>query len=76
MQHKIPTSRRVENVLERIRPELEVELRGRGISNKGKNKRELADLCTANSIAITKTAEKIKEGWEGKAKGLLQVLWE
>ena len=30
----------------------------------------------ANNIAITRTAEKIKEGWEGKAKGLLQVLWE
>ena len=76
LQHEIPTSRRVENVIERNRAELEVELRGRGISVKGKNKRELADLCMANSVAITKTAEKIKEGWEGKAKGLLQVLWE
>ena len=62
MQHKIPTSRRVENVLERIRPELEVELRGRGISNKGKNKRELADLCLVDNIAMTRTAEKIKGG--------------
>jgi hypothetical protein len=29
-----------------------------------------------SNIAITWTAEKIEEGWEGKAKGLLQVLWE
>ena len=33
-------------------------------------------MCTSKNIPITKTAEQIKEGWEGKAKGLLQVLWE
>ena len=32
-------------------------------------------MCTSNNIAITKTAEKVKEGWEGKAKGLSQVVW-
>jgi hypothetical protein len=75
-QHDIPTSRSVENVIERNRTELELELRGRGLSIKGKKKRELVEICTYNSIAITETVEKIKEGWEGKAKGLLQVLWE
>ena len=29
-----------------------------------------------NQIAITKNVERVKEGWEGKPKGLLQVLWE
>ena len=36
LQHEIPTSRRVENVLERNRAELEMELRARGVSIKGK----------------------------------------
>jgi hypothetical protein len=55
---------------------LELELRGRGLVTKGKNKRELVQLCEQHNIAIMKTVEKIKEGWEGKTKGLLQVLWE
>jgi hypothetical protein len=75
-QHQIPVSRRVENIIERNRSELEVELCSKGISIKGKNKRELADLCTANNIPCNRIAEKVKEGWVGKPKGLLQVLWE
>ena len=64
-------------MVERNRTEVELELRGRGLSVKGKNKRELVEICNNNNIAITKAVEKIKEGWEGKAKGLLmQVLWE
>jgi predicted ATPase len=55
---------------------LELELRERGLNTKGKNKRELVELCEQHQIAITKTVAKVKEGWEGKAKGLLQVLWE
>ena len=43
---------------------------------KGKNKWESVDMCTSNNMAITKTADKIKEGWEGKVKELLQVVWE
>ena len=66
----------MENVVERNRTELELELRGKGFSIKGKNKRELVEICINNNIAITKTVDKVKEGWEGKAKGLLQVLWE
>ena len=33
-------------------------------------------MCEHHQIAIVKTVEKIKEGWEGKTKGLLQVLFE
>jgi hypothetical protein len=55
---------------------LELSLRGIGVGTKGKNKRELVELCKHHSIVITKTVEKIREGWEGKPKGLLQILWE
>ncbi|KAI2512942.1 hypothetical protein MHU86_1488 [Fragilaria crotonensis] len=75
-RHGIPTFKAVLNSIERNRSELEIELRGKNITTKGKNKRELVELCQNNNIAVTKTVEKIKEGWEGKAKGLLQVLWE
>ncbi len=34
------------------------------------------EICEQHQITITKNVEKIKEGWEGKPKGLLQVLWE
>jgi isochorismate hydrolase len=73
-QHGIPTVKTVSNSLERNRSELELELRG--VVTKGKNKREFVQLCEHHQIAIVKTVGKIKEGWEGKAKGLLQVLWE
>ncbi len=63
------------NLIERNRSELELDLRGgRGVGTKGKNKRELVELCRQHNII--KTKDKIKEGWEGKSKGLLQVLWE
>ena len=75
-QHGIPTKKLVSISLKRNRSELELDLRGRGISTKGKNKQELVELCEQHQIAITKNVEKIKEGWEGKPKGLLQVLWE
>jgi hypothetical protein len=29
-----------------------------------------------NGIATKETTDKLNEGWQGKAKGLLQVLWE
>lgn len=75
-QHGIPTFKTVLNVLEQNRSELELELKRSGLNTKGKNKRELIELCAHYQVAITMTVAKIKEGWEGKAKGLLQVLWE
>jgi hypothetical protein len=75
-QHGIPTVKTVSNSLEQNRSELELELKGRGAVTKGKNKRELVQLCEHHQITIAKTVEKIKEGWEGKTKGRLQVLWE
>jgi hypothetical protein len=75
-QHGLPTHKSVSILLERNRSELELDLRGRGISRKEKNKRELVEICEQHQITITKNVEKIKEGWAGKPKGLLQVLWE
>jgi hypothetical protein len=64
------------SITPRNKSELILELRGKGINTKGKNKKELVAVCINNSIPITCEVPKIKEGWVGKAKGLLQVLWE
>ena len=62
--------------LPRNRAELIVDLQAKNINTKGKNKKELMTLCSQHEIPITEEVTKINEGWEGKAKGLLQVLWE
>jgi hypothetical protein len=33
-------------------------------------------LCKHHQIAIVKSEKEIKEGWEERTNGLLQVLWE
>jgi len=38
--------------------------------------KELVKLAEDNGIATTITCAKIVEGWEGKPKGMLQILWE
>jgi hypothetical protein len=64
-------------VVPKNKSELILELHGKGIKTKGKNKKELVGLCVNNSIEINRgDTPKIKEGWLGKPKGLLQVLWE
>jgi hypothetical protein len=60
----------------RNKSELILELRRQGINTKGKNKKELIAICINKNIPINREVPKIKEGWVGKAKGLLQVLWE
>jgi hypothetical protein len=75
-QSGIPTFTTMFDSIQRNRSELELDLRGKGVTTKGKNKRELVELCGQHNITVMKTVEKVKEGWEGKAKGLLQVLWE
>ena len=71
----LDTDKSVPIVHARNRTDLELDLRGLGVSTKGKNKRELAELCAHHQSAVS-NVEKIKEGWVGKPKGLLQVLWE
>ena len=64
------------NNIPKIRAELIVELQSKGINVKGKNKKELVALAEQNGIAATRQVKKVREGWEGKSKGLLQILWE
>ena len=47
-----------------------------GFPPKEKITKELLELCVTNGVAPFKTVAKIRKGWEGKAKGLSQVLWE
>jgi hypothetical protein len=65
-------------IVQRNKSELISALHGKGITNtkKGKNNKELVAMCNSNSISIAREEPKVKEGWVGKSKGLLQVLWE
>ncbi len=61
---------------QRNKAELIADLLGKSINTKGFNKKELVVLCKQNDNATAIQINKITEGWEGKAKGLVQVLWE
>jgi hypothetical protein len=39
-------------------------------------KEDLVALCGPRNICTTIEEQKVKEGWLGKPKGMLQVLWE
>jgi hypothetical protein len=54
---------------------LEKDLRAKGVSAKG-NRDALVKLCQQNGVPHEITAPKIKKGWVGKPKGMLQMLWE
>jgi hypothetical protein len=51
------------------------ELQSKGVSAKGR-KDELQILCKQNNIPIEEELDEVVEGWEGKPKGMLQILWE
>ena len=38
--------------------------------------KQLQTICERNNLPIEKIEQKIVEGWSGKPKGMLQVLWE
>jgi len=63
----------------KIRKYTKDELRGfleaKGVFVKG-NLSALHSTCQQNGIVIKEKKNKVIEGWEGKAKGMLQVLWE
>ena len=65
-----------ETEVQKVKAELVLELQAVGVSTKGNDKKELLELCVTHGIPPFKTVAKIHEGWEGKAKGLSQVLWE
>lgn len=39
-------------------------------------KKELQEFATKNSVDLYEDKELINQGWEGRPKGLMQVLWE
>jgi len=55
--------------------ELVKQLKEKGITAKGK-KEAIQRMAQEQGLPIEETKAKIIEGWEGKPKGLLQVLWE
>ena len=50
-------------------------LKERGVSAKGR-KAAIQKIVQEHGLPIVETKPKIIEGWEGKPKGLLQILWE
>ncbi len=66
-------------VAEKTKKTLLDKLNDRGVTlqqKRGYTKTELQELARANSVETHKQVDKILPGWEGKSKGLLQVLWE
>ncbi|KAI2502685.1 hypothetical protein MHU86_11742 [Fragilaria crotonensis] len=57
------------------REELIRHLKEKGITAKGK-KEAIQTTAQEHNLQIQETKPKVIEGWENKAKGLLQVLWE
>ena len=56
--------------------ELKILLKNSGILNPVGNKKQLQDRCKDLNLPITKEEAKIIEGWVGKPKGALQLLYE
>jgi hypothetical protein len=50
-------------------------LEAKGLPAKGTAK-DMIKQAEENGIATKEMTDKVDEGWQGKAKGLLQVLWE
>jgi hypothetical protein len=55
--------------------ELEKQLADQGIEVQGMAK-QLQKLCRKDNIPVRVQERKISEGWMGKVKGIIQVLWE
>ena len=54
---------------------METDLRAKGVRAKG-NKVAIIELCKQNDVPYKVLTETIIEGWNGKPKGMLQILWE
>ena len=46
------------------------------VSAKGNRKALVAQLCEVNGLPVVERVEIVHEGWVGKPKGMLQILWE
>jgi hypothetical protein len=63
----------------KTKSELLKELRQSGYYGTTKQqylKEDLVALCNPRNISVTIKVQKVKEGWLGKPKGMLQILWE
>ena len=64
-------------IMTKMKKEIKKELKEKGHVIRGHcGKEELDDLAKRNGIALTYKNTMVEEGWLGKPKGLLQVLWE
>ena len=68
-----PTGRRIKRF--RNKGKLLKDLQAKGVSAKGR-KDELQILCKNQNLPIEEELDEVVEGWEGKPKGMLQILWE
>ena len=55
--------------------EMTVALRAVGVDVKGK-RNYLVKLCQNNKFPLKRTEAIVHEGWYGKPKGAIQILWE
>jgi hypothetical protein len=69
-----PTGKWKEGV-DRKKLDLQEALKAIGVRSKG-NRMHLAKLCVQNNIPVVERIEIMVEGWMGKPKGMLQILWE
>jgi len=51
------------------------KLQEKGVTTTG-NINNIRKLATSHGVPVIEVLQKIIEGWEGKPKGILQVLWE
>jgi hypothetical protein len=76
-RHDKPTGR--SKTIERTKQELVDALEAADVPLQRKthhSKKELQQFATNNGVSIHVNKDDIIQGWEGKPKGLLQVLWE
>jgi hypothetical protein len=59
----------------RLATDLRKDLNAKGL-HAGGNKNELQKRCKEAGIPVQITIQEITEGWEGKPKGMLQILFE
>jgi hypothetical protein len=60
---------------DRLALDLRKDLDAKGV-NTGGNKKELQKRCMEAGIPVQISMPEITEGWEGKPKGMLQILFE
>ena len=58
------------------KPELVQKLKAKGVRNPKGGSKKLQKMCKANNIVTSREVPNIQEGWVGKPKGALQVLYE